>query len=206
MAFKMTPGIKGNPAQSRIAGLGACGGPGQPPCEPRFEKEVKEERRMRKSLRSKVKVKAGIPVEAPIKNPPKDQPEPPVQAPPKNPPVKFTINLPKEYRFKSKLKKAQFYEAVNEAISQGEFENQEQLDKYVMKQLVNAPKPPIDVIDLDKPIFNPDKPILNPGTIKEGQKYESELNDKMKAASIEQAKARFIPIESSAVSKIKPKG
>ncbi len=202
MAFKMTPGIKGNPAKSRIASLGACGGPGQPPCEPRFEKEVKEEKRMKamdrtsssrsKSIKPKIK---SAPVEAPTK-------------PTKPTPVKLTINLPKGFGFKSQKEKMMFYESVNEAISQGEFENQEQLDKYVMKQLVNAPKPPIDggpvIIDPDKPILNPDIPVLGP--IKGGQKYESELNDKMKAASIEQAKARFAPVESSAASKVKPKG
>lgn len=188
MAFKMTPGIKGNPAQSRIAGLGACGGPGQPPCEPRFEKEVKEEKRMKvsdrsissKSIRSKVKAKA----EAPIKNPP----------------AKLTINLPKEYRFGSSKEKEQFYEAVNEAISQGEFKNQEQLDKYVMSQLKAGPSKPIDDGAV---IIRPDKPILEP--IKGEEKYESELNDKLKAASIEQAKARFAPAEASAASKVKPK-
>jgi len=192
MAFKMTPGIKGNPAQSRIAGLGACGGPGQPPCEPRFEKEVKEEKRMKvsdksissKSIRSKVKAKA----EAPIK-----------EAPIKNPPAKLTINLPKEYRFGSFKEKEQFYEAVNEAISEGEFKNQEQLDKYVMSQLKAGPSKPIDdgaVIVRPPGKFDP---------IKEVPKYESELNDKMKAASIDQAKARFAPAEASAASKVKPK-
>ena len=51
MAFKLTPGIKGNPAMNRIKNLGACGGPGQQPCEPRFQKEV-EEKRMRATDRS----------------------------------------------------------------------------------------------------------------------------------------------------------
>ena len=68
-------------------------------------------------------------------------------------------------------------------------------------------KPPGDIFDLD-----PSKPVLIPikgkpfgGEYAEAPKYESELNDKLKAASIEQAKARFVPIESSTASKVKPK-
>jgi len=192
MAFKMTPGIKGNPAQSRIAGLGACGGPGQPPCEPRFEKEVQEEKRMMaadrsissKSIRSKVKVKA----EAPIKPTPKP------------PQVKFEIILPKGFEFASKKEMTMFYEKMQEAIDSGAFKSQEELDEAVMQQLKAGPvKPPGDIGG--PVIIDPDKPIFDSDPIKEVPKYESELNDKMKAASIEQAKARFAPIESSAASK-----
>ena len=38
MAFKMTPGIKGNSTNNSIMG-GGCGGDGQPPCPPRFQAE-----------------------------------------------------------------------------------------------------------------------------------------------------------------------
>ena len=195
MAFKMTPGIKGSPAQSRIAGLGACGGPGQPPCEPRFEKEVKEEKKMRaadrsissKNIRPKVK-------STPIKDaPPK---------PPKLPPIKLTINLPKQFEFASKKEQVMFYEKMQEAIDSGAFKSQEELDEAVMKQLKAGPvKPPKDVGDVI--VRPPGK--LDPILEVPKKEYESELNDKMKAASIEQAKARFVPVESSAASKAKPK-
>ena len=66
MAFKMTPGSKGNPAQKRVQALGACGGDGQPPCEPLFEKE-KQEKKAKKFIRAKVKK-----VEVPVKGSPKE--------------------------------------------------------------------------------------------------------------------------------------
>ena len=75
MAFKMTPGMKGNPAAKRVAGLGACGGPGQPPCPPRFQQEVTEARLQdRKSNRFvKAKAKAAVVVAPPPPKPPKLQ-------------------------------------------------------------------------------------------------------------------------------------
>ena len=42
MAFKMTPGIKGNHTNNSIMG-GECGGDGQPACPPRFEAEKVED-------------------------------------------------------------------------------------------------------------------------------------------------------------------
>lgn len=54
MAFKMTPGIKGNPAQERVQALGACGGENQPPCEPLFEKE-KNEKKVQTFYKAKIK-------------------------------------------------------------------------------------------------------------------------------------------------------
>ena len=39
MAFKMTQGMKGNPASKRIQDLGACVGPAQQPCPPRLQQE-----------------------------------------------------------------------------------------------------------------------------------------------------------------------
>jgi len=72
MAFKMTPGIKGKPAMDRIKNLSACGGPGQPPCEPLFEKEKQEMKikRFKKATSRKAPVK-----ETPVKEtPPKEAP------------------------------------------------------------------------------------------------------------------------------------
>ena len=127
MAFKMTPGIKGNPSMNRIKNLGACGGPGQPPCEPRFEKEIKEEKSMRamdKSNYSKAKsfVKAK-----------------PVKEAPKPAPVKLKINLPKGYEFATKMQKVMFYEKFSDLSG---FKSQEQLDAAVAKQLKAAPSKP----------------------------------------------------------------
>ena len=66
MAFKMTPGIKGNPTNNSIMG-GECGGDGQPACPPRFEAE-KVEARYYKRAETK---KAAAPVkEAPVKEGP----------------------------------------------------------------------------------------------------------------------------------------
>ena len=124
MAFKMTPGIKGNPSMNRIKNLGACGGPGQPPCEPRFQKEVEEEKYMRamdkssssrsKSIKPKVK-------QSPIK-----------EAPVKPAPVKLKINLPEGYKFGSKMQEMAFYEKFSDLSG---FKSQEELDQTIMKHL-----------------------------------------------------------------------
>ena len=130
MAFKMTPGIKGNPSMNRIKNLGACGGPGQPPCEPRFEKEIKEEKSMRamdKSNYSKAKsfVKA------------KEQA-------PKPAPVKLQINLPKGYEFATKMQESMFYEKFSDLSG---FKSQEELDAAVSKQLRAVPSKPIKPVE-----------------------------------------------------------
>jgi|GEM_PF-2638002 len=71
MAFKMTPGIKGNPANSSMMN-GGCGGDGQPPCPPRFQAEktmapVAERSSRSKAIRAKTKVKAPAPAPLPVK-------------------------------------------------------------------------------------------------------------------------------------------
>jgi len=148
MAFKMTPGIKGNPAMNRIKNLGACGGPGQPPCEPRFQKEVEEKRTLVKdrtaSSRSK-SIKAKI-KQSPIKD-----------APIKPAPVKLQINLPKGYEFADKRQKTQFYAEFEEALANGKYETQEQLDAAVMTQLKAGPSKPVDEGPI---IVNPGKPVV----------------------------------------------
>lgn len=146
MAFKMTPGIKGNPAAKRVASLGACGGPGQPPCEPRFQKEVTEARvQDRKSSRF-VKAKAKAAVVAP---------------PPPKPP-KLQINLPKGYEFKDKLAEKMFYSTFEQAIEKGKYKTQEELDMAINQQLKGGgPKDPKDPKDPGGPIFdNPGGPIM----------------------------------------------
>ena len=65
----MTPGIKGNPANSSMMN-GGCGGDGQPPCPPRFQAEkitapVAERSSRSKAIRAKKKVKAPAPAPAP---------------------------------------------------------------------------------------------------------------------------------------------
>ena len=210
MAFKMTPGIKGNPAQSRVAGLGACGGPGQPPCEPRFEKEVKEEKLMRAIDRSSSSIRKSI--KPKIK-------QSPIKDTPVKPAPKLTINLPKGHEFKSAFEKRVFYNTFEEAIEKGKYKTQEELDRAIEMQLKGGPLNPKDPKDPKNPELNPEMPISEGPIVKPPGKggpefekvensekmYESALNDKLKAASIEQAKARFVPVESSAASKVKPK-
>ena len=146
MAFKMTPGIKGNPAMNRIRNLGVCGGPGQPPCEPRFQKEVEEKRtrvkdRTLSSRRKSIKPKKGVPViDAPVK---------PAQ-------VKLKINLPKGYEFTDKMQESRFYATFEKALENGEYKTQEQLDAAVMKQLKAGPSKPVEGPILD----NPGKPVV----------------------------------------------
>lgn len=96
----MTPGIKGNPSMNRIKNLSACGGPGQPPCEPLFEKEKEEMKikRFTKATSRKAPVKE-VPVkEAPVKEAPvKETPVkegPVVEAPIKAPVVEGPVKAP----------------------------------------------------------------------------------------------------------------
>ena len=132
MAFKMTPGIKGNPAAKRVAGLGACGGPGQPPCPPRFQQEVTEAKAQDRKSNRFVKAKVA-------KVPPRPPKLPPIK------PVKFQINLPKKYEFTDKRQEQMFYHKFEQAIESGEYKTQEDLDRAVMKQLLGAgPKDPKD--------------------------------------------------------------
>ena len=144
MAFKMTPGMKGNPAAKRVAGLGACGGPGQQPCPPRFQQEKTTElvadrssTSRSKSIRPKKKAAVVAPAPAPA-------------------PVKFKINLPKGYEFKSKKEEMNFYQTMESAIDGGEFKSQEQLDTAIIKQLRGTPSP-----------FDPQNPVIDI-PIKEG--------------------------------------
>jgi len=160
MAFKMTPGIKGNPAMNRIRNLGVCGGPGQPPCEPRFQKEVEEKRtrvkdRTLSSRRKSIKPKKGVPViEAPAKPVPK--------------PVKLQINLPKGYEFEDKKQEANFYSMIEEAIANGKYETQEQLDKAITQQLKAGPSKPVE----GPIIVNPKEPVAE-APIKGGGESEA---------------------------------
>ena len=123
MAFKMTPGMMGNPSMNRIKNLGACGGPGQPPCEPRFEKEIKEERKSMLAQDKSNYNRAKSFVKAKQEN--KVQPV-------KEQPVKLKINLPKGYEFDNKFLEMNFYEAFSDLSG---FKSQEELDAAVMKRL-----------------------------------------------------------------------
>ena len=169
MAFKMTPGIKGNPSMNRIKNLGACGGPGQPPCEPRFQREV-EEKRMQavdrsSSARSKsVKAKKKA-VLAPIKP---------------APPVKLQINLPKGYEFGSKKLEMMFYSMFEDAIASGEYKTQEQLDMAIAEKLKGGgPKDPKD--PGGPVIVNPGKPVVvAPGIGGEGEFKASPIGNVIK--------------------------
>ena len=129
MAFKMTPGMKGNPAAKRVAGLGACGGPGQPPCPPRFQQEVTEakvqDRKSNRFVKAKVAKKT-------VLAPPKPAPAP-----------KLQINLPEGYEFGSKKEKTNFYAMIQQGIDEGKYKGQEALDMAIEKQLKGEkPKDP----------------------------------------------------------------
>ena len=143
MAFKMTPGMKGNPAAKRVAGLGACGGPGQPPCPPRFQQEVTEAKVQDQKRNRFVKAKVAKKV---VASPPPKPPAPP----------KLQINLPKGYEFGSKMEESRFYEKIQGAIDMGSFESQEQLDIAIMKQLKGGkpkdPKDPVFEVPKEGPI------------------------------------------------------
>lgn len=160
MAFKMTPGIKGNSANNSIMG-GGCGGDGQPPCPPRFqaEKNVALVADRSSSSRSKtIKAKKKVAVVAPAPAPT---------------PVKLQINLPKGYEFKSKLEKVAFYEKFSDLSG---FKSQEELDKAITKQLGGASVKPIE-----GPVLSPVpvKPVV--GLPIKGGKEESEAAPVKKA-------------------------
>lgn len=138
MAFKMTPGMKGNPAAKRVAGLGACGGPGQPPCPPRFQQEVTEARLQDRKSNRFVKAKAKAAVVAP-----KPQPKPP----------KLKINLPEGYKFGSKMAEAIFYEKFSDLSG---FKSQEELDAAIAEQLKGGG--PKDPKEPEGPVIG--KPVL----------------------------------------------
>jgi len=159
MAFKMTPGIKGNSTNNSIMG-GGCGGDNQPPCPPRFQAEKmmapvadKSSSSRSKSIRPKNKAAVVAPAPAPA--------------------PKLQINLPKGYEFGSKIAEMNFYEKVNKAIEKGAFESQEQLDKAVADQLKGpGPKDPGGPV-----IVNPGKPVLEApaleAPIKGGGEFEA---------------------------------
>jgi len=146
MAFKMTPGIRGNSASNSIMG-GGCGGNGQPPCPPRFQAEknvalVADRSFSSRSKSTKAKIK-----QAPVK---------PAPAPA---PVKLKINLPKGHEFVSKREEMAFFDMFEQAISTGEFKTQEELDMAIMKQLKGGG--PKDPKDPEGPIIvNPKEPGL----------------------------------------------
>jgi len=135
----MTPGIKGNPSMNRIKNLGACGGPGQPPCEPRFQKEVEEEKRMRAIDRSSSSISKSIK--------PKIKQSPIKDAPVKPAPVKLQINLPEGYKFGSKMEEVIFYEKFSDLSG---FKSQEELDKAIRAQLAGSG--PVKPTDPEGPI------------------------------------------------------
>ena len=158
MAFKMTPGMKGNPAAKRVAGLGACGGPGLPPCPPRFQQEVTEAKVQDQKRNRFVKAKVAKKV---VASPPPKPPAPP----------KLQINLPKGYEFGSKMEESRFYEKIQGAIDMGSFESQEQLDIAIMKQLKGGkPKDPKE----DSP-FDPKDPFTPFDPKKEVPKEEGPI-------------------------------
>jgi len=138
MAFKMTPGIKGNSANNSIMG-GGCGGDGQPPCPPRFQAEkmmapVADRSSSSRSKSIRPKKKAAVVAPAPA-------------------PVKLQINLPKGYEFKTKMQKLMFYDKFSDLSG---FKSQEELDAAVGKQLEGGgPKDPGGDI-----IANPKEPVV----------------------------------------------
>tara|TARA_R110001606_G_scaffold313841_1_gene460443 strand:+ start:498 stop:1073 length:576 start_codon:yes stop_codon:yes gene_type:complete len=158
MAFKMTPGIKGNSTNNSIMG-GGCGGDGQPPCPPRFqaEKMMAPVADKSSSSRSKsIRVKKKAAVVTPVK-------------PPK--PVKFKINLPKGYGFLDKRQEAMFFDMFEQAISAGKYKTQEDLDMAVMKQLKGGkPRDPKE----DNP-FDPKDPFTPFDPRKEVPKNEGPI-------------------------------
>jgi len=161
MAFKMTPGIKGNPSMNRIKNLGACGGPGQPPCEPRFEKEVKEEKRIRAIDRSSSSISKSI--KPKIKQAPVEPPRP-----------KLQINLPKGYEFKDRLAEKMFYSTFEQAIEKGKYKTQEELDMAINQQLKGGgPKDPEDPKEPGGPVIVDPKVPVVVEPIKGGGEFEA---------------------------------
>jgi len=138
MAFKMTPGIKGNSTNNSIMG-GGCGGDGQPPCPPRFQAEkmmapVADKSSSSRSKSIRPKKKAAVVAPAPS-------------------PKKLKINLPKGYEFKSKMVETMFYEKFSDLSG---FKSQEELDVAIEKQLKRVgPKDPGGDI-----IVKPKEPVV----------------------------------------------
>ena len=111
MAFKMTPGMKGNPSGVKVIKTKFCGGAGQPPCEPLFEKEKQEEKQLmmmdRKAydkkysgnkafdnyIKAKVEKVVAPVKEAPVKEGPVKE-VPVVEAPVKTPVVEGPVKTP----------------------------------------------------------------------------------------------------------------
>ena len=196
MAFKMTPGMKGNPAAKRVAGLGACGGPGQPPCPPRFQQEVTEAKVQDRKSNRFVKAKVAKKV---VATPPTAPPKPP----------KLQINLPKGYAFKDQLFEKVFYRMFEQAIENGKYKTQEELDMAINQQLKGGgPKDPKDpggpiMHDPKDPggpiMYDPKDPgkldpilIKDPKDFDEGGEY-AEIGDKAKIASLAKASSKATP-------------
>jgi|TARA_R110000782_G_scaffold268597_1_gene365234 hypothetical protein len=160
MAFKMTPGIKGNPANNSIMG-GGCGGDGQPPCPPRFQAEknvalVADRSSSSRSKSIKAKKKAAVVAPAPAPAPA---------------PVRLQINLPKGYKFKDELQEKMFYDKFSQALEKGKYKNQEELDKAIISQLVGTR--PVGPTDPEGPIIvNPKEPVVV-APIKGGGEFEA---------------------------------
>ena len=149
MAFKMTPGIKGNPANNSIMN-GGCGGDGQPPCPPRFQAEknvalVADRSSSSRSKSIKAKKKAAVVAPAPAPAP-----------------AKLQINLPKGYEFKDKLQEKMFYDMFTQSIDKGKYKTQEELDKAIITRLGGIK--PVDPKEPEGPIF--EGPVLSPGPSK----------------------------------------
>jgi len=145
MAFKMTPGIKGTPANSLMMN-GGCGGKGQPPCPPRFqaEKMMAPVADRSSSARSKV-TRAKNKVAAPA------PPTPPA-------PVKLKVNLPKGFEMDKKT--AQQFEMAFGDLSG--YKNQEALDSAVMQfvkkysgPVVNPGEGPVIGFPGEGPVIGP---------------------------------------------------
>ncbi len=136
MAFKMTPGVKGSPQSNSIMN-GKCGGPNQPPCPPRFQKEKTTERAPDRSFRARaISTKKKV-VAAPA-------------------PVKLIINIPKGYKFKSKMEEVKFYEKFSDLSG---FKSQEELDKAITAQLGGGG--PVKPTDPEGPIIiSPKEPVV----------------------------------------------
>ena len=158
MAFKMTPGIRGNSASNSIMG-GGCGGNGQPPCPPRFQAEKNAALVADRSFSSRsksIKAKAKAAVVAP---------------PPAPAPVKLKINLPEGYKFGSKMAEMNFYEKFSDLSG---FKSQEELDMAINQQLKGGgPKDPEDPKEPGGPVIVDPKVPVVVEPIKGGGEFEA---------------------------------
>lgn len=158
MAFKMTPGIRGNSASNSIMG-GGCGGNGQPPCPPRFQAEKNAALVADRSFSSRsksIKAKAKAAVVAP---------------PPAPAPVKLKINLPEGYKFGSKMAEVNFYEKFSDLSG---FKSQEELDMAINQQLKGGgPKDPEDPKEPGGPVIVDPKVPVVVEPIKGGGEFEA---------------------------------